>query len=38
MKIASLAVRKFEAAKLQKINLFETERFFCDLYCLEPGP
>ena len=30
-------VRRFDAAKMQKINLFETPRFFCDLYCLEPG-
>jgi quercetin dioxygenase-like cupin family protein len=37
MKAASLGVRRFDAAKLQKINLFETERFFCDVYCLEPG-
>jgi len=22
---------------MQKINLFETRNFFCDLYCLEPG-
>ena len=31
------AVRRFSAEKLQKLNLFETERFFCDVYCLEPG-
>jgi len=37
MKIASLNVRRFDAAKLQKLNLFETDRFFCDVYCLEPG-
>jgi quercetin dioxygenase-like cupin family protein len=37
MKIASLTARRFDAAKLQKLNLFETERFFCDVYCLEPG-
>ena len=37
MKVASLAVRRFDAAKMQKLNLFETERFFCDVYCLEPG-
>ena len=30
-------VRKFDAAKMQKLNLFETPRFFCDVYCLEPG-
>ena len=37
MKTASFAQRRFDAAKLQKLNLFETERFFCDVYCLEPG-
>jgi quercetin dioxygenase-like cupin family protein len=29
--------RRFAADKMQKLNLFETERFFCDVYCLEPG-
>jgi len=37
VKVASLAQRRFDAAKLQKLNLFETERFFLDVYCLEPG-
>jgi mannose-6-phosphate isomerase-like protein (cupin superfamily) len=32
-----LDVRRFDAAKMQKLNLFETPRFFCDIYCLEPG-
>lgn len=27
----------FSAEKLQKHNLFQTERFFLDVYCLEPG-
>lgn len=31
------AMRRFEPEKMQKINLFETRNFFCDLYCLEPG-
>lgn len=30
-------VRRFDGAKMQKLNLFETPRFFCDVYCLEPG-
>ena len=30
-------VRRFDPAKMQKINLFETAHFFCDVYCLEPG-
>lgn len=29
--------RRFAVDKMQKLNLFETERFFCDVYCLEPG-
>jgi mannose-6-phosphate isomerase-like protein (cupin superfamily) len=29
--------RRFDAGKMRKNNLFETARFFCDLYCLEPG-
>src|SRR3954465_11845679 len=39
----ALAVRsleqllRYDPSKMQKINLFETPRFFCDLYCLEPG-
>ena len=28
---------RFAAEKMQKINLFETKNFFCDIYCLEPG-
>src|SRR2546422_1356656 len=27
----------FNEQKMQKVNLFETERMFCDLYCFEPG-
>jgi quercetin dioxygenase-like cupin family protein len=37
MKIAVLSQRRFDAAKMQKLNLFETDRFFLDVYCLEPG-
>jgi quercetin dioxygenase-like cupin family protein len=29
--------RRFSGEKMQKVNLFETEHFFSDLYCLEPG-
>src|SRR5262245_4527180 len=28
---------RFEGGRLTKVNLFETPRFFCDLYCLLPG-
>lgn len=31
------AAARFSAAKMQKNNLFTTERLFCDLYCFEPG-
>jgi len=30
-------VRGFSEAKLQKHNLFTTQRFFLDVYCLRPG-
>jgi quercetin dioxygenase-like cupin family protein len=28
---------RFSVEKMQKVNLFETGNFFCDIYCLEPG-
>jgi quercetin dioxygenase-like cupin family protein len=28
---------QFSSEKMKKNGLFETERFFCDLYCFEPG-
>lgn len=31
------AITQFSPEKMQKINLFETKNFFCDVYCLEPG-
>ena len=38
MQIARIdALRDFSPEGLRKINLFETARFFLDLYCLEPG-
>ena len=27
----------FSVEKMKKVNLFETERMFCDVYCFEPG-
>lgn len=30
-------LRRFDGQKMQKINLFESKRMFCDLYCLQPG-
>jgi mannose-6-phosphate isomerase-like protein (cupin superfamily) len=32
-----VAAQRFAAQKMQKINLFETDRMFCDVYCFEPG-
>ncbi len=29
--------RHFSTEKMQKVSLFATTRFFCNLYCLEPG-
>ena len=29
--------QRFAADKMQKVGLFASERFFLDLYCLEPG-
>jgi quercetin dioxygenase-like cupin family protein len=37
IQIARLDVRRFDAAKMQKLNLFQTPRFFLDVYCLEAG-
>ena len=31
------SAQRFAADKMQKVSLFSSERFFCDLYCLEPG-
>lgn len=28
---------RFSSERLQKVNLFQTENFFCDVYGLEPG-
>jgi len=37
METRRLDARRFDPAKLQKLNLFQTPRFFCDVYCLAPG-
>ncbi|MDH4186973.1 MAG: cupin domain-containing protein [Nitrospira sp.] len=29
--------QQFSSEKMKKNNLFETLRFFCDIYCFEPG-
>ncbi|PIQ95455.1 MAG: cupin [Nitrospinae bacterium CG11_big_fil_rev_8_21_14_0_20_56_8] len=28
---------KFNPEKLNKVSLFDTDKFFCDVYCLQPG-
>ena len=30
-------VFEFGPEKMKKISLFDTDNFFCDIYCLEPG-
>ena len=39
MKVAMFGQRcyAFAMEKMHKVHLFETERFFLDVYCLEPG-
>jgi quercetin dioxygenase-like cupin family protein len=27
----------FSSEKMKKVSLFDTNNFFCDIYCLEPG-
>lgn len=29
--------QQFSSEKMKKNNMFETPRFFCDIYCFEPG-
>src|SRR3712207_3139611 len=36
MEVADLSVRRFSPDGLQKLKLFQTPRFFADVYCLEP--
>ena len=38
MKVISLSdYQQFSSEKMKKNNIFETPRFFCDVYCFEPG-
>lgn len=30
-------LKNFSPEKMVKVNLFETENFFCDIYCFKPG-
>ena len=35
MKIADAV--EFSSEKLKKVSLFDTDNFFCDIYCVAPG-
>lgn len=38
MKVISLSdYQRFNSEKMKKNNIFQTKRFFCDVYCFEPG-
>lgn len=38
MKVIALSdIQQFSPDKMKKNNLFQTPRFFCDVYCFEPG-
>lgn len=38
MKVITLAEhQQFSNEKMKKNNVFESPRFFCDVYCFEPG-
>lgn len=38
MKVITLSeYQHYTAEKMKKNNIFETARFFCDVYCFEPG-
>lgn len=37
VQVSRFDVRRFDPAKLQKLNVCETPRFFLDVYCLSPG-
>lgn len=38
MKVINLSdYQKFSSEKMKKNNIFQSARFFCDIYCFEPG-
>ncbi len=38
MKVMNLSdYQQFSQEKMKKNNMVQTERFFCDIYCFEPG-
>ncbi len=38
MKVANVRdLIAFKSDKLNKVSIFDTDKFFCDVYCFEPG-
>jgi len=38
MEVVTLAdFQQFNSQKMKKNNVFQTDHFFCDVYCFEPG-
>jgi len=38
MKVINIdTCQQFSSEKMKKNNVFQTSRFFCDIYCFEPG-
>ena len=37
VQISRFDARRYDPSKLQKLNVFQTPRFFLDVYCLQPG-
>ena len=38
MKVVNISeFQQFSSEKMKKNNMFQTPRFFCDIYCFEPG-
>lgn len=38
MELANISgSKRFSGEKMVKVNLFDTSRMFCDVYCFEPG-
>ncbi len=38
MNVVTLAdFQQFSSEKMKKNSIFQTDRFFCDVYCFEPG-
>lgn len=38
MKVVNISdCQQFSDEKMKKNNMFQTPRFFCDIYCFEPG-